>query len=161
VFLQLSWTGQLEQTESNSTLKTIIFMKYSIPKLTQFSHRHIMIDAGSFWHIWLSLERFMCFSTQLNRPIWRKQSLSPPETGKLQEVFLTTLTQFSQEINVLYAPASKTDVFLSKDTCVSSRRPMWKQLALSLPWKQLLAGITPFKTNSILLGKQCTRCCSF
>jgi hypothetical protein len=75
----------------------------------------------------------MCFSTQLNRPIWRKQSLSPPETGKLQEVFLTTLTQFSQEINVLYAPASKTDVFLSKDTCVSSRRPMWKQLALSLP----------------------------
>jgi hypothetical protein len=28
-------------------------------------------------------------STQLNRPIWRKQSLSPPETPKMQEVFLS------------------------------------------------------------------------
>jgi hypothetical protein len=30
------------------------------------------------------------------------------------------LTEFSQENNVLDALASKTDVFLSRDTCVSS-----------------------------------------
>jgi hypothetical protein len=46
------------------------------------------------------------------------------------------LTQFSQGNNVLDAPASKTDCFLSRDTCVSSthlNRSVWNKMSLSQP----------------------------
>jgi hypothetical protein len=45
-------------------------------------------------------------------------------------------TQFSQENNVLDAPAPKTDGFLSRGTCVSStqlNRPILNKMTLSPP----------------------------
>jgi hypothetical protein len=47
-----------------------------------------------------------------------------------------TLTQLSQGNNLLDAPASNTDGFLSRDTCDSStqlKRPIWNIESLSLP----------------------------
>jgi hypothetical protein len=44
------------------------------------------------------------------------------------------LCQFSQGKNVLDAPASKTDAFLSRDTCVSSTQlniHIWNKMSLS------------------------------
>jgi hypothetical protein len=49
----------------------------------------------------------------------RKLSSLQPEIPKLQEVLLSKVIQFSQEENVLDAPASKKDGFLWRDTGVS------------------------------------------
>jgi hypothetical protein len=76
----------------------------------------------------------MCSSTQLNRPIWSKQSHLLLETPLLQEGFLSKLTLFSQGNNVLDAPASTTNGDLLRDMFVSStyqNRPIWKKMRLS------------------------------
>jgi hypothetical protein len=51
-------------------------------------------------------------STQLNWPIWKRESLSPPETAKLQEAFLLKTNSILIGNNVQEAPASNTDEFL-------------------------------------------------
>jgi positive regulator of sigma E activity len=48
VFLQLCRIAYLEQTEPVSTLKIVIFGKYSFQKLTQFSHGNNMLEALPF-----------------------------------------------------------------------------------------------------------------
>jgi hypothetical protein len=66
-------------------------------------------------------------SSQLNRHIWIKLSLPPLEMPKLQEVFNCKTNSIFKANNVLHAPSSNTDGFLSRDTCVSStqlNRPM-------------------------------------
>jgi hypothetical protein len=58
------------------------------------------------------------------------------ETPKVQEVFLSKLSQFSKENNVLHTLASNRDGFLSRDTCVSSTqvdRPLWSNMGPSPP----------------------------
>jgi hypothetical protein len=75
-------------------------------------------------------------STQPKRPFWRKQSLSPPEMPKFQEEFLSKTTSILVGNNVLDAPASNTDSFLLRDTCVSStqlNRPNWSNVSLTPP----------------------------
>jgi hypothetical protein len=68
----------LEQNELFSTLKTMICRKYSFQKLNEFSQGNNVPDvpaSNSDGFLW----RDTCVSsTQLNRPICRKQSLFPP-----------------------------------------------------------------------------------
>jgi hypothetical protein len=59
-------------------MKTMICLKYSFQKLAQFSQENNVLDAtpsnidGFPW-------RGVCVSsTQLNRPIWKKESLCQP-----------------------------------------------------------------------------------
>jgi hypothetical protein len=52
-------------------------------------------------------------STQLNRPISNKESLSPQEKPKLQEVVLSKTNSILRGDNVGDAPASNTGGFLS------------------------------------------------
>jgi hypothetical protein len=55
------------------------------------------------------------------------------EYSKLQEIFPSKLTEFTQENYVLDGTASKRDVFLSRDTCDSSSklyRPLWNKMSL-------------------------------
>jgi hypothetical protein len=70
-------------------------------------------------------KKFLCretriSSTQLNRPIFTKGADRSFENPTLNEVFLSTRTQFSQENNLLDAPASNKDVFLWRNSCLSS-----------------------------------------
>jgi hypothetical protein len=75
-------------------------------------------------------------SSHMSRPIWRKQSLSPPEIPKFQEEFLTKTTSILKGNSVLDAPASNTDSFLLRDACDSStqlNRPNWSNVSLTAP----------------------------
>jgi hypothetical protein len=73
-------------------------------------------------------------------------------------------TQFSNGNNVPGDPASNTHGFLWIDICVSSTRwiglfgTTWAFLHLeNYDFQELFLS----ETNSILTGKQCTRCCKF
>jgi hypothetical protein len=77
-FFNLGESSYLEQTEPISTLKTLSYRKYSFQQLTQFSQGNNILDApasntdGFLW-------RDTCISSSpVNRPIWNKESLSPP-----------------------------------------------------------------------------------
>jgi hypothetical protein len=66
------------QTEPISTLKNLSCREYSFQKLTQFSQGNNVLDAPAFIK-----DGFLCrdtcvSSTQMNRPIWNKESISPP-----------------------------------------------------------------------------------
>jgi hypothetical protein len=79
----------LEQPEPYSTLKTLICRKYAFQKLTQLSQgKNVLDDPASKADGFLYRETYIS-STQLNRPIWNKMSLSSPENYDLQEVFLS------------------------------------------------------------------------
>jgi hypothetical protein len=72
-----------------------------------------------------NIDCFLCrnacvSSTQLNSPIGAKRDYLYLETMMFKGYSFQKLTQFSQESNVLDAPVSNTDCFLSRDTCVSS-----------------------------------------
>jgi hypothetical protein len=67
-----------EHNEPFSTLKTMMFRKYSFQKLTQLSLGNNAVDAPAC-NVDEILSRDSCVSsTHLNRPIWNKESLSPP-----------------------------------------------------------------------------------
>jgi hypothetical protein len=53
-------------------------------------------------------------STQLNRTLYNKQSLSPVETTKMQVYSFLNLTLFSQRNNVLVALVHKIHGYLSR-----------------------------------------------
>jgi hypothetical protein len=68
----------LEQTEPMSTMKHISCRKYSFQKLTPFSQGNNVQD-GSVSNTHGFLWRDTCVSaSQLNRPFWNKEILSPP-----------------------------------------------------------------------------------
>jgi hypothetical protein len=101
----------LEQNEPFSTLKTMIFRKYIIQKLTQFLQgNNVLHDPASNTDGYLWREKCV-FSTQMNRPIWNKMSQHHLENCDFQEVFLQKINQFSHGNKVLDDPASKTMIF--------------------------------------------------
>jgi hypothetical protein len=92
---------------------------YSFQERTQFSQGNNVLDAEAP-NIDVILWRDTCVSsTKLNRPIWSKERVPPLENDDLLKVFFQNLTQFSQGNNVLDAPASNINSFLSGDICIS------------------------------------------
>jgi hypothetical protein len=85
------------------------------------------------------LSRDTCASsTQLNRGIFNKMSVSPLKNPNGQAVFLYKTTSIVTGTNLLDAPASNRDDFLSRDTCTTSpqlNRPIWNKMRLSPPRK--------------------------
>jgi hypothetical protein len=61
----------------------------------------------------------MCFFNLAEKSSLFKICPSPPWKLWFAYAFLSKLTQFSQRNNVLDAPSSKKDGFISRDTCVS------------------------------------------
>jgi hypothetical protein len=58
---------------------------------------------------------------------------------------------------VLDVPASNTHGFLLRDLCVSSTqqyKPIWNRERICPRWKTHVAGIIPFKTNTVLTGNK-------
>jgi hypothetical protein len=58
------------------------------------------------------------------------------------------VNEFSLGNNVLDAPVSNTDGFLSRDTCISStylNKPIWNKMSLSPPGKVSFADSILFK----------------
>jgi hypothetical protein len=80
-------------------LNTIISRKYSFQKQAQFSRGNNVLDASASIIDALLWREPCVSSTQQNRPIWSKQTYLHLETPKLQEEFLSKLTQFSQVKN--------------------------------------------------------------
>jgi hypothetical protein len=147
-FLNLVKEAYLQQRQPIPTLINLSWRRYSFQKLTQFSKRNNVLDApASYMNVFL-LRNTSVYSTQLKRPIWKKHRLSPLWKTYVAEVFLSKLTQFSQENNVIDPPASNTDGFLWRDICVSSNqlsRPIWNKETLSPPWKTYVAWSIPIK----------------
>jgi hypothetical protein len=77
VFLHLSWVGLLGTKWTILHLEIMIWRKYSFETLSQLSQGNNAACAAASCidgFLWRSTG---IFSTQLNRPIWSKQSLSP------------------------------------------------------------------------------------
>jgi hypothetical protein len=75
--------------------------------------------------------------------------ISPMKTMICRKYFCLTLNQFSQSKNVLDAPDSNTDGFLSRDACVSStqlNRSFWRNMNTRIYMKY------SNQTNSIRIG---------
>jgi hypothetical protein len=112
--------------------------KVQVFKLTQCSlWNHVLDTAAS--KIGGSLWKDTCIpSTQLNRPLSTQQSVCPPwHTYGAEKYSSQKLTQFSQCNNVLHAPATQYNGFLSRDTCISStqlNRPISIKMSFSPPW---------------------------
>jgi hypothetical protein len=104
-------------------------------------------------------------STQLNRPIWKKNSLLPPLNIHVAGCIpFKKLTPFSHGNNVLDAAASNVDSFLWKEICVSStqmNRPIWSKQSPSPPETPKLQEAFLSKTYLIQTEKQCSRCSYF
>jgi hypothetical protein len=70
------------------------------------------------------------------------------------------MTQFSQAYNVVDAPPTNFDGFLSRDTCVAStqlNRPIWNKMCVSpLDYADSQA-VFLSRTNSVPTGKQGAR----
>jgi hypothetical protein len=87
-FFNSAEQASLEHTEPISTLRTMIFNKYSFPKRTQFSQGKNVLDApastseGGLW------TDTCVSSTQLNKPIRNEHSLSPLLKTHLAESIL-------------------------------------------------------------------------
>jgi hypothetical protein len=68
----------MKQNEHFSTLKSTICKKYSFQKLTEFSQgKDVLNTAASNIHLLFCRGTYVS-ATQLNRPIWRKYTPSPP-----------------------------------------------------------------------------------
>jgi hypothetical protein len=77
-FFMFAAEAYLERSEPISTLKSPRVRKYSVKKIPQFSQGNNAVDAPASNSDDFLL-KYTCFSsTQMNRPIWIKQSLSPP-----------------------------------------------------------------------------------
>jgi hypothetical protein len=119
-FLRLNWIGHFGIKwaflhHENYGLQEVFFQK-----LTHLGQGSNVLDApasnldGCLWR-----DTFVS-SMQLNKLIWRKQSLSPPATVKIQEVFLSKTNWIPKGNNMLDSHASNRDGFLLRDTCYSS-----------------------------------------
>jgi hypothetical protein len=71
------------------------------------------------------------------------------------------LTEFSRENKELEGSPSNLDVFLWRDSCISTiqlNRPIWNKICYSSILNPDRLEVLLSKTNSILTGKQGDRC---
>jgi hypothetical protein len=79
----------------------------------------VLDTSDSNTHGFLSRDTFAS-SSYLNKPVWKKKEcFSTLKTLICRMYSIQKLTQISHVNNVLCAPASDTDIFLCRDTCVS------------------------------------------
>jgi hypothetical protein len=98
VFLQLTEMAYMEQNEPFSTLNILFCRKYFFQNLTIFTKVNNMVDASASNSNGI-LSRDTCVSsTELNRPICNKVSLSPPHRTKVAgSIPFKTRLSFSTE----------------------------------------------------------------
>jgi hypothetical protein len=104
--------------------------------LTQFSQRNNVLNVSASNTNGFPWRDSCGYSTQLNRSIWNKESLLHMENLRCRKYIFQKRTQFLQGNNVLDAPVSNTNSFLSRDTCVPStqlNRPISNKESLSSP----------------------------
>jgi hypothetical protein len=150
VILQLSWIGLLATNRAFSTMKILIWRKYLFQKLALFQQGNNVLDTSdSNTHGFLSRDTFAS-SSYLNKPVWKKKEcFSTLKTLICRMYSIQKLTQISHVNNVLCAPASDTDIFLCRDTCVSSsylKRPILNKMPLCPPLKLWFAWSIPFNS---------------
>jgi hypothetical protein len=110
----------LVQTEPIFTMKYLNCSKYTFQKLTQFSQGKNMLDTpasntdGFF-------QRYTCVINLLEYAyLEQNEPFSNLKVLMCRKNSFHKLTQFSQVNNVLDAPASNSDGFLLRDTCIST-----------------------------------------
>jgi hypothetical protein len=87
---------------------------------------------------------------------WASTAYLQHEARKFVEVFLSKLTKFSQENNVVNVAVSSKPGFLWSESCVSSpqlSRPIWIKERVCSPWNAEGGGCRPSKTSTFLTGK--------
>jgi hypothetical protein len=112
--------------EPISTLKKLSWRKYSCHKFSQFLHG-INVLHGAASSVGGFLWTNTCFSsTQLNRPVWNKVSLSQP----LINLILLTQMVFFWEEHVLFH-ISWIGIFVTKRNYIHFEKPKLQEVFLS------------------------------
>jgi hypothetical protein len=78
-------------------LEKTMLLEVFLSKRTQFSQGNNVVDAAASNRDRFLSQDICVSSTQLKRPIWNNIAYLHLEKHKLQEVFFSKLTQFSQE----------------------------------------------------------------
>jgi hypothetical protein len=132
---------------------TYVSERFHFQKLTQFSQETmcymlLWLKQMVFFqemHVFLQLTWIALFESK-----WAFLHL---ENSDFQEIFLWNTISILTGNDVLHAPATQTNGFLSRDACISSNHlnsPIWIKMSFSPPWKLWFSGTIPFKTHSIL-----------
>jgi hypothetical protein len=138
VFLQFSWIGLFGKKYALLPLEIPDWQEVFPSKLTQFSRetRCLMLLLQSKM---VFLERYMCFFNSAKYAYLEEiESFSHLKSLMGRQYSFQKLTPFSQGNNVLDAPPSNIDAFLSNDTCLSSNQlnsPIWNKMSISYLWK--------------------------
>jgi hypothetical protein len=109
VFLQLSWIGHLGIKWAFLHHEICDLQEVVLSKTNSILTGKQCSRCSCFYHRWLSFGRFHLFLQRTWKGLFGGNSLSPPVTPKLQEVFLEKLTQFPQGNNVLDSHDSYND----------------------------------------------------
>jgi hypothetical protein len=76
-FFKYFEASHLEPNKTFSTFKSLIYRKYAFKKLTEISPGNNLVDALASMTDAILWRGTCVSSTQLNRPIWNKESLPP------------------------------------------------------------------------------------
>jgi hypothetical protein len=77
VFRHLIWIGLVEEHKPNCTLKHLSCRAYSFQNVNQFSQKNNMLHSAASVIDDFHWKDTCISTTQQNRPIWKKMSLSP------------------------------------------------------------------------------------
>ena len=95
--------------------------KHYVLKLTLFSQVNTLLNVPPSSTNGFPSRETCVYSTKLNRPISKKESLLHMENLRCRKYFFQKLIQILQENNVLDAPGPNTDSFLFRDNvCFSN-----------------------------------------
>jgi hypothetical protein len=146
-------------------LKNISCMSYSFQKLTQFSERNNVPDAHNSDTNGFLLSDTCISSTHLQRPIWNKESVSPPwKLSVAGSIPFKNILNFHKETRCKI-PLLLTQMVLFREVpvflelkwiCLFGTKWAFLHLENSDLQEAFLS-----KTNSILTGKHCSRCSCF
>jgi hypothetical protein len=149
--IQLTWIGQFGANRPYITLKHLSSRKYSVSTNSILTGKECAIWCIFKLRCFLWKDTAVC-STELNGPIWSKESLFPP-----WNIYFVWGIPF--KTNTILTGKQCARCWFSLERCMCfftlAHRPIWKQISLSLSWKLRFAGSIPFKTNSNLTGKWC------
>jgi hypothetical protein len=144
VFLHLSWVGLLGTKWTILHLEIMIWRKYSFDTLTQHSQGNSAACAAASYidgFLWRSMG---IFSTQLNRPTWSKQSLSPRWKTKVAGSILVKNEFNSQRETMCYIILILAQMLFLLDM----------RVFLHLSWIGEFGRKEPFSTLKILMCRK-------
>jgi hypothetical protein len=150
----------LEENEPLPTLKTMIFRKYSFPKLIPFALSKKELHTRAFTRMVFYWGIHVFFPISWIGLSGSHRAHLPLKTMICTYYSFQKVTQLKEGNNVFNAHASNIDGFPLRDICVSStnlKRPTWNNMTLPQARNLWCSESICFKNYSILPGKECCR----